>query len=466
MFSKEVYVNRRNQLKKSFSSGILFFPGNNEMPCNYSANTYPFRQDSNFLYYFGVDTPGLAAVIDIDENKEIIFGDELTVDDIVWMGQLTTVKENASSAGIENVFPFSELSNFIEGIIKQERKIHFVRQYRSDLKNLLSSLLGISYGKVNDYASSQLHKAIVMQRSVKEDIELAEIDYAVDTAYLFHTEAMRKTKPGKYEREISGLIEGIAKQRGFGLSFQPIFSIRGETLHNNFYGNVMKEGDLVVADCGAENSSHYASDITRSYPVSGKFSQKQKEIYEIVLEAQKSSIDAIKPGVKYKEIHLLAAKIIASGLKNLGLMKNDVDAAVANGAHALFFPHGLGHMMGLDVHDMENLGEEFVGYDKNTQRSEQFGLGYLRLAKELLPGYVLTVEPGIYFIEPLIDKWIAEKKYEEFINYEKVKSYIGFGGIRIEDNVVVTNEGKRILGTKLIPKETFEIENIIGKDQK
>ena len=321
-------------------------------------------------------------------------------------------------------------------------------------------MTSVNQNAINNFTSPKLTKAVIEQRSVKSKEEVGEIEYALDIAFEMQTYAMRFTRPDIYERDIAGAIEGIALSMGKGLSFSSIFSVHGETLHNHSYENIMKKGQLVVNDSGAESLLHYASDITRTFPVDGKFTSKQKEIYEIVLKAQMDSIKAIKPGKKYKDIHLLAAKVIVKGLKEVGLMKGDVNQAVKEGAHALFFPHGLGHMMGLDVHDLEGLGENLVGYNKKITRSDQFGLAYLRLAKELEPGFVLTVEPGIYFIPQLIDMWKAENKFSQFINYNKLEEYRHFGGIRIEDDVLVEKTGNRVLGRKEIPKKITDVEEI------
>jgi Xaa-Pro aminopeptidase len=458
MFDEQIYSNRRNTLKNKFDSGLLLFLGNEEAPANYTGNTFPFRQDSTFLYYFGLDLPGLAAVIDLDNHIEIIYGDDYTVDDIVWMGPQPSIEELASQSGINNSHPLPKLEEHIVDAIKKGRKIHFLPQYRAEHLFRLSQLAGFNYTRVNDYASEKFIKVVVDQRSIKSEEEIKEIDAAVDVTYKMHTAAMKMIKPGVNEMKIAGMIEGISLSLGSGLSFRPIVSVNGQTLHNHFYGNVMAEGDLLVNDSGAESKLHYASDITRTIPVSGKFSQKQREIYQIVLKAEMEAINSVRPGIMNRDLHLGAAKIIAEGLKELGLMNGNIEEAVQNGAHALFFPHGLGHMMGLDVHDMENLGENYVGYDENTERNEQFGLKYLRLAKTLQPGYVLTVEPGIYFIPELIDLWKKQKRHEGFINYDKVEEYQDFGGIRIEDDVLVTDDGYRLLGTKPIPKSVEDVE--------
>ena len=457
MYDQKTYIKRREQLKEKVKSGFLFFLGNVDSPMNYSDNIFPFRQDSTFLYYFGLDHPGFAAIIDIDENKEMIFGKDFSVDDIVWTGPQKATAQLAKSIGINNTAPLSKLDEIIKAAISSDRKVHFLAQYRAENKIKFSELLGINPSLINTYSSHELTTAVISQRSIKSKEEVEDIEKAVNVSYDMYTLAMRVAKPGMYEREIAGLVEGIVLSAGGRLSFPTILSVHGETLHNHYHTNKMKKGDIFVMDSGAEVSNCYASDITRTIPVSGSFSSMQKDIYQIVLKAQVSSIKAIKPGVSYKKIHLKAAKIITQGLKDLGLMKGNVNDAVANGAHAMFFPHGLGHMIGLDVHDMENLGENLVGYEKNAVRSNQFGLAYLRLARELKPGFVLTVEPGIYFIPQLIDKWRDEKINSRFINFNKVNKYRKFGGIRIEDDVLVTKSSHKILG-KPIPKTVKEVE--------
>ncbi len=462
MFEKKVYIERRRALKENLESGIILFLGNEDAPLNYGSNTYAFRQDSSFLYYFGLDSQSLAAIIDIDETNEIIFGDNRPLDDVVWMGPEKSISERASEVGVRNSLSRGELAGFLTGELKKGRKIHFLPQYRKTNMLYIENYIGIKADLVNHHASSALTRAVIMQRSKKSVEEILQIEEAIDISFEMNTLAMKMIKPGMYEREISGAVEGIALSRGKGVSFPIIFSVHGEILHNHHHENIMKEGEIAVLDSGAESLLHYASDITRTIPVSGKFSGLQKEVYNIVLESQMKAIEGIKPGKSFKEIHLLAARIIAGGLKELGIMTGDTNEAVKNGAHALFFPHGLGHMMGLDVHDMEGLGENMVGYDKNTRRSEQFGLAYLRFAKELEPGYVLTVEPGIYFIPQLIQMWKEENKHSEFINYNKLENFMEFGGIRIEDDVLVTEDGYKVLG-KSIPKTVADVEDYCSR---
>ncbi|NVN93902.1 MAG: aminopeptidase P N-terminal domain-containing protein [Bacteroidetes bacterium] len=461
MFAKRNYIDRRNQLKKDVKSGLILILGNKDVAFNYPANTFTFRQDSNFLYFFGLNHADLAGVIDIDNNKDYIFGNDVDMDDIIWMGNQPTIKEQAAEVGVEHTSPLLSMFELITDTIKAGRKIHFTSPYRGENQMQLADLLGIKYTNVKNYISIELTKAIIKQRSIKSLEEVAEIEKAIATAYEMHTTAMKMAKPGIYEREIAGKMEGIALSAGGPVSFPVILSINGQTLHNHYHGNKLAEGRMMVADAGCETEMNYCSDITRTVPVGGKFNQRQKEVYEIVLKANMQAIDAIKPGIPYREIHLLSAKVIAEGLKEIGLMKGNIDEAVSKGAHAMFYPHGLGHMLGLDVHDMEGMGENYVGYDDEIKRSSIFGTAFLRMGKRLQQGHVLTVEPGIYFIPALIDQWKAESKFTEYINYDKVDAYKDFGGIRIEDDVLISNDGHRVLG-KAIPKTVTEIETIMN----
>ena len=459
MFDSEVYISRRKHLHKLVKNGIAVFLGNNESPFNYPANAYHFRQDSVFLYYFGIDLPNFAAIIDFDSGVDMIFGNDFGIDDIIWMGQQPTVSEIAKKCGVDNSKPFSKLKMIIQEALAKGRKVHFLPPYRGETKMTLGSLLKENLCQMKSLASVDLIKAVVEMRSIKEDIEIKEIEKAIDIAYEMHTTAMKMCKSGVKEQEIFGKIEGIALSKGAGVSFPSIVSVNGQTLHNHSHGNILCEGKMLVVDAGAETDMHYASDITRTTPVGGKFNQKQKDIYEIVLKANIEAINAAKPNISNKEIHLLACKVIAGGLKDLGLIRGNVDEAVELGVHALFMPHGVGHMLGLDVHDMEGFGENHVGYGDKVQRSNQFGTAFLRFALPYKPGHVFTIEPGCYFIPELIDKWKSENKFKEFINYEAIETYMSVGGIRIEDNVLITDDGHRKLG-KPIPKNINEIEEI------
>jgi len=459
MFKNEVYIRRREELHKKMKSGLALFIGNGEAPMNYPDNTYHFRQDSDFLYFFGIDLPGFVGLMDLDSGKDWIYGNDADMDDIIWMGPQPTVKDLALKCGVTDTSTMLKLEETIKSALSKKRKVHFLPPYRGESKMKLGSLLKENPCEMKSLASTDLIKAVISMRSIKEKVEIDEIEKAVDIAYEMHVTAMKMCKQGVREQDIFGTIEGIALAKGGGTSFPIILSLNGQTLHNHAHGNILKKGKMMVTDAGAETNLHYASDITRTTPVGGIFSQQQKDIYEIVLKANTESIKATKPGFSNRDLHFLACRIIASEMKALGLMKGDVDEAVAAGAHALFMPHGLGHMMGLDVHDMEALGENYVGYNDEVKRSDQFGTAFLRFALPYKPGHVFTVEPGCYFIPELIEKWKAEGKFKDFINYSKIEAYMPIGGIRIEDNVLITENGHKLLG-KPIPKTVKEVEAV------
>jgi Xaa-Pro aminopeptidase len=459
MFKSDVYTKRREELHKKLRSGIALFTGNTEAPMNYPDNTYHFRQDSDFLYFFGLDIPGFTGLMDFDSGRDRLFGNDYDMDDIIWMGPQPTINELALKCGISETAPLSKLEETVKDALSKKRKIHFLPPYRGETKMALAKLLKENPCQMKTQASVDLIKAVISMRSIKEKVETDEIEKAVDIAYDMHVTAMKMCRQGVKEQDIFGAIEGIALAKGGGTSFPIILSINGQTLHNHSHGNILTKGKMMVTDAGAETNLHYASDITRTTPVGGKFNEKQKNIYEIVLKANTEAIKATKPGMSNRDLHFMACKILTSELKNLGLMKGDVDEAVAAGAHALFMPHGLGHMMGLDVHDMEALGENFVGYNDEVKRSDQFGTAFLRFALPYKTGHVFTVEPGCYFIPELIEKWKSEGKFTEFISYSKIDAYMSIGGIRIEDNVLITDKGHKLLG-KPIPKTVKEIESI------
>lgn len=462
MFKKEVYTERRNRLRKELGSGIALFMGNDEAAFNYPANTYHFRQDSHFLYFFGLDHPGFAGIVDVDNNKDYIFGNDVDIEDIIWMGEQPSVKDLAAEVGVEHTAPMTDLSSFIKQALGKNQKIHFLPPYRGTTTIQLAELLGKPIGEIKPGASVDLIRAVVKMKEIKDKYEIAEIEKAVDTAYMMHTTAMKMAMPGVKEQTIAGTIEGISLALGGPVSFPIILSVDGQTLHNHYHGNILEEGRMMVTDAGAETELHYASDITRTVPVGGRFNARQRDVYETVLSAIVNATAAIKPGIKYRDVHFIAAREIVDGLKGIGLMKGNTEDAVKAGAHTLFFPHGLGHMMGMDVHDLEGLGEDYVGYDENTKRAEQFGTAYLRLGKELKPGFVLTVEPGCYFIPALIDQFRSEGRFKDFVNYNKVETYKDFGGIRIEDDVLVTESGHRVLG-KPIPKTVEDVERTMAE---
>lgn len=457
MFKSDVYIRRREDLHKKMKSGLALFIGNVEAPMNYPDNTYHFRQDSDFLYFFGLDLPGLSGVMDFDSGKDRLFGNDFDMDDIIWMGPQPTVRDLALKCGIADTLPTSKLEGIVRDAIGKKRKVHFLPPYRGETKMTLGSLLKENPCQMKTLASADLIKAVISMRSIKDRVEIEEIEKALEIACEMHVTAMKMCKPGVREQEIFGAIEGIALAKGGGTSFPIILSINGQTLHNHEHGNILKKGKMMVTDAGAETNLHYSSDITRTTPVGGKFSTLQKDIYEIVLKANTEAINATRPNISNRDLHFMACRIIASGMKELGLMKGDTDEAVAAGAHALFMPHGLGHMMGLDVHDMEALGENYIGYNNEVKRSDQFGLAFLRFALPYKPGHVFTVEPGIYFIPELINLWKSEGKFKQFINYARIADYMSIGGIRIEDNVMITEKGHKLLG-KPIPKTVKEIE--------
>ena len=460
MFPATVYSDRRKKLRDEMSGGLILFLGNQEVPFNYPANTYSFRQDSNFSYFFGLDHPDFAGIIDLDTSEDFIFGNDVDIDDIIWMGVQPGIGEQAARAGVSLTAPLDKLAETVKDALAGGRTIHFVPPYRGETILWLSDLLGIPHLELKASASETLIKAIIKLRMKKDAIEVAEIEKMVDVAWKMHTTGMKMAMPGVVEREIAGTIEGIALSNCGPVSFPVILSINGQTLHNHYHGNTLAEGRMLVIDAGCENDLHYSSDITRTVPVGGKFNARQKGIYEVVLNANLAATKAVKPGVPFREIHMLAATEIAKGLTNLGIMKGDPAEAALKGAHTLFFPHGLGHPLGLDVHDLEGLGENLIGYDDEVQRSKEFGLAFLRFGRKLQEGFVMTIEPGIYFIPELIDIWKAENKLAEFINYDIVDTYRDFGGIRIEDDVLVTAGGYRVLG-KPIPKTVEEIEALM-----
>ncbi len=458
MFDKQIYIDRRNTLKNRVSSGVILFFGNELSPVNYADNEFRFRQDSTFLYYFGVNTPSVAAIIDIDQDKEFVFGDPATLDSVVWTGKLPTLNEQAEVFGVTDVLPLIGLTKHIEKAQRNKRIIHFFPQYRPENKIKLHQLLGLSFGEIEKTYSIELVKAIVSQREIKSEEEVDEIEKAVNISIDMHIAAIRMAKPGMSEHEIAAEVNRIPLAHGGDIAFPIIATINGQTLHNHYHGNVIKEGDLFLLDAGAELSSGYCGDLSSTFPVSQKFTTQQKEIYNLSLKAHQAAIAKMVPGIPFVEVHFEACRTIVNGMKELGLMKGDTEDAIYSGAHAIFFPCGTGHMMGLDVHDMENLGEVWVGYNGKA-KSTQFGLKSLRLAKPVLPGFVFTIEPGIYFIPDLIDRWMADKINAQFLNFDKINAFRGFGGIRNEENILITPDGARVLG-RPFSKIAEEIEKL------
>ncbi len=457
LFEPTVYINRRSVLKNKIKKGLIILMGNEESGMNYKDNWYPFRQDSNFLYYFGINTAGLAAIIDADSGDEIIFGNELTVEDIVWTGPLPSLLEMAAAVGVSKIQPYKNMGSVISQAIAGNRKIHFIPPYRPENKIKLAQWFQVSVNAVNEMVSVPLIKAIVSQRSYKESCEVEEMDKAAVISADMHLAAMRYAKPGMKEFEVMAKVKETAYAHNGSLSFHPIVTIHGETLHNVYSGNTIKEGQMVLCDAGAATDMNYAGDLTCTFPVGKNFTPKQKEVYEIVLNAHNSSVAMLKPGILFKDVYLNAAQKIVEGMQSLGVMKGNAGEAVAAGAHAMFFQCGLGHMIGLDVHDMEDLGEPYVGYTDVLKKSTQFGMKSLRLGRALEPGFTLTVEPGIYMIPQLMDKWKGEHKFTEFINYSALEQFRDFSGIRVEEDYLITENGYRLLGKKL-PMSVSEVE--------
>lgn len=455
LFSKETYIHRRKVLKEKVGSGLILLPGNEESSINFKDNWYPFRQDSTFLYYFGLNLPGLTAIINVDNDVEIIFADELSLDDIIWTGSLPSIQSLAELVGVKNVLATSKLKESV----KQAHKPHFLPPYRPEHTQKLTFITGYSSAQIMEEASVPLISAIVAQRSIKSSEEIEELEVAVTASSKMHLQVMRSARVGMMEYELVGEAYKSAVGGGMKLAFPAILTTNGQILHNHYHGNALREGDMVLFDGGLESFRCYAGDLTRTFPAGNKFTTRQKEIYQIVLNAHEKVIASLQPGVLFRDMHLLACKELVEGLKMICLMKGDTDEAVNAGAHTLFFQCGLGHMLGLDVHDMENLGEEYVGYSPDLVRSKEFGLKSLRLGKELEQGFAITVEPGIYFIPELIALKRENKSLHQFIDFDLLETYENFGGIRIEDDFLITENGSVQLGEPL-PRSVEDVEAI------
>lgn len=461
MFSKDIYVSRRNELKQRVGSGLIILFGNNDASTNYPANTYRFRQDSTFIYYFGQKRDGLVGVIDVDNNNEYLLGNDIDIDDIIWMGYTPSVADLAAEVGVSNSAPMAELKKMVDASKAKGQQIHFLPQYRQDIMIQLSDLLGIHPLTTKENASVTLIKAVIDMRAVKKAEEIVELKKAADIGYLMHTTAMKECRPGVSEKYVAGIIEGIAMSLGEKYSFQSILSMHGEIQHGYPSTRLMESGRLMLCDAGAESMEHYCSDNTRTTPISGKFTNQQRGIYQAVEAAHDWVIENTKPNTLWYDMHIGACKILTEHYIQLGLMKGNVDDAVAAGAHALFMPHGLGHMMGLDVHDMEGLGQNYVGFDDEIQPSTQFGTNCLRCGRRVQPGWVMTDEPGTYFIPHLIDLWKSQGMHKDFINYDEVDKYREFGGVRLEDDIIITETGCEVIGDKIIPYHIDEVEEFI-----
>ena len=470
MFSKEVYARRRQTLVAKMADsaaegkrGIALFIGNTEAPAQYKDNCYKFRQDSTWLYFFGIDQPLYAATIDLDNGNETIFANDVEIGDIIWMGPQPSVASVAASVGVEKSAPYTDLNAAVAKVLAEGRPVHFVKPSRYYNTMKIASLLGCGTDNVAGRFSLALTKAIISMRLVKEDCEIEVIDDACNLGYEMHTVARNSIVPGIIEQEIVGKMDGVTLSKGWGVSFPTILTQHGETLHNHLHDKIIEPGKLMVIDAGAESNVHYASDFTRTYPTSGKFTAKQREIYQIVCDCNEFAFSMTRPGISYREVHLKTMHLMLEELRALDIVRGDVQDMVEAGIAGLFMPHGLGHNMGLDVHDMEDYGENYVGYDDDQKRSSQLGLGSLRMARKLVPGNVITDEPGIYFIPALIEKWKSEKTDQGFVNYQKLESYYDFGGIRLEDDVLVTADGARRLGKKRLPISPDDVEAAMAK---
>ena len=464
MFSKETYINRRSELKKLVKSGIIVLFGNNEAPANYPANAYfPFRQDSSFIYYFGQKRDGLVGVIDVDEDRETLIGDDIDIEDIVWFGAVDSVADMAEAVGVAHSAPMKELKTICNAALKSHRTVHFLPPYRHDTMIQIMDLLGTHPSQQREAASLDLIKSVVKMRSTKEPQEIEAIERACAVGHEMHTQAMRLTKPGVTERFIGGNVDGVANSLSSMVSFATIFTQHGEIMHGAPSTAKLESGRLALCDAGCELDD-YCSDNTRTYPVNGKFTQRQLEIYSIVEACHDRALEIARPGVRWYDVHMDICRLMTDRLKELGLMKGDTEEAVKAGAHAMFLPHGLGHMMGMDVHDMEGLGQTYVGFDEETRPSTQFGTNCLRMGRRLEENFVVTDEPGIYFIPALIDDWRASDHCKEFINFDLLETYKDFGGIRIEDDVLITKDGCRFLGSKRIPYHPADVEAFMANN--
>ena len=466
MFDTATYIRRRNELKKLVKEGIIILFGNNESPANFPNNGYyPFRQDSSFLYYFGLQRDGLVGIFDIDNDKDILVGNDIDIEDIVWYGSVESMTEMMQRCGAQETLPMKALKTICNEALSKHRKIHFLPPYRHDIKIQVFDLLGVHPIQQKEAASMELIKAVVKMRSVKEQQEIEELERAAVIGYKMHTTAMRLTRPGVTEKFVSGQVDGIAHSYGAMVSFPTIYTQHGEILHGAPSMNKLEEGRLVLCDAGGETLNNYCSDNTRTMPVNGKFTQRQLEIYSIVEACHDYTLELAKPGVKYADVHFAICRLMFDRLKELGLAKGNTEEAVRAGAHAMFLPHGLGHMMGMDVHDMENLDQINVGFDEETRPNlEQFGTNCLRMGRRLEEGFVVTDEPGIYFIPALIDEWKAKKHCAEYLNFDKLETYKDFGGIRIEDDVLITKDGCRFIGKDRIPYHPKDVEAFMGNN--
>ncbi|MBQ3767255.1 MAG: aminopeptidase P N-terminal domain-containing protein [Bacteroidales bacterium] len=465
MFAKEIYARRRRVLMQKMrdagADGIILFVGNAEAPAQYKDNCYKWRQDSTWLYYFGLDDPMYAAILDIDADTETVYADDVEIGDIIWMGPQPSVASKAALAGVADSAPYAQVDKAVAAARKAGRNVHYIAPSRYFNKLRLMEMMECD--RIESGVSEVLTKAIISMRLIKEIEEISAIDHACNLGVKMHSVARDSIRLGIIEQEIVGKMEGVALAEGWGVSFPTILTQHGETLHNHLHDKVIEPGKLMVIDAGVESNEHYASDFTRTYPTSGKFTSRQRDVYQIVCDCNELAFSITRPGITYREVHLATARKMLEGLSALGLVHGDLDEMVAQGIAGLFQPHGLGHNMGLDVHDMEDLNENWVGYDPDQTRAKQLGLGSLRMARRLRPGHVITDEPGIYFIPALIEKWKEEGTGKDFVNFDKLASYYDFGGIRLEDDVLVTPDGARRLGASRLPIQPDDVEKAMAR---
>lgn len=464
MFPPAVYRDRRARLRSQVGSGLILLPGHLDAPVNYIDNPYPFRQDSSFLYFVGLDQPGLAVILDADSGEEIVFGSDPTEDSIVWTGPLPSIKEQAEQVGISKSQPIEQLPQILRHARQQGRTIHYLPPYRPETAIQLHQWMYIPIDEIPNQSSKPLIRAVVEQRSIKTPDEIRQIEAAVEITHAMVRSAARVARPGVREYQVVAAVDHACRWHGGMPGFISIVTTHGEVLHNRVCTETLQPGHLLVCDIGGETPLHYTGDITRTLPVGGRFTARQKDIYAIVHRAQQAAIAAMKPGVEFRDVHRLACVELARGLTDQGLMMGDPEQAVAAGAHTLFFPCGLGHMLGLDVHDMEGLGEDFVGYTETIRRNPAFGWRSLRLAKALQPGFVVTVEPGIYFIPDQIDRWQARNQCCDFIDFGALRQWRNFGGIRIEDVTLVTEKSCMILGSDFA-STAQQLEELVQSEQ-
>ena len=451
----ERYVRRRQSLREAVREGVILIPASTTA-WRSADNRWPFRQSSHLLYLVPIIRPGLLLALDVDNGRDILFAPAEDPDDLVWHGPNPAIREEAAAVGIDDVRDGSDLPQFLNEVRGVGRPIHLPPIFQPGVREEVAGWLGIAPEGVQARVSEELIRALGEQRLIKDEQEIGEIERALNvTAEMFRA-AMQVARPGISEAAVRGEMARVVLGANMTFSFNPIVTVEGEVLHKETYHNTLADGDLLLIDAGVETPAGYASDITRTVPVSGTFTGRQREIYEIVLAAQLAAIAEIVPGASFRAVHDRASRVIASGLTKLGLMRGDPAEAVAAGAHALFFAHGLGHPLGLDVHDLHDLGDE-VAYDPDQPRSQKFGTRFLRFGRTVKQGMVLTVEPGIYFIPALIDSWRAENRHADFIDYGAVDRYRTFGGIRIEDDVLCEEAGSRVLGPD-IPKLPHEVE--------